>query len=143
MYAPAKVAHEIMSGEELLENVYEDDIEHASALIYPDDHPRAGEIIPLEEWEREQRAGWERFVSFRDNEVPIYERTYDRMIEEVSPEEFRSRVHPHAEERVTSLFYPAGHPQAGEFIPSAEWQDGQLGDWTSFLTLRPDDLPCP
>lgn len=143
MYAPAQIAHEVLTAEELLENVHENDIEQASALIYPEDHPNAGDIIPFEEWEPEQRAGWEKFISLQSNRGPILETTYDRMIEQISPEEFRSRVHSHAKDSVADLFYPNGHSRAGEFIPSSEWEDRQFEAWEFYLSRRPANLPCP
>ncbi|QSB13252.1 hypothetical protein JQS43_16650 [Natronosporangium hydrolyticum] len=143
MYAPAQIAHEVLTAEELLENVHENDVEQASALIYPEDHPRAGEIIPFQDWGPEQRAGWEKYISLQSNRGPILETTYDRMTKVVPPEDFRSRVHSSAEDSVAELFYPRGHAEAGEFIPSSEWEDKHFKAWEFYLSRRPANLPCP
>ncbi|MGH3682318.1 MAG: hypothetical protein ACRDT2_18950 [Natronosporangium sp.] len=53
--------------EEFLSRVAEADLERVSAILYPEDHPRAGEFIPAEEWEEEQVSAWGVFITTPGN----------------------------------------------------------------------------
>lgn len=53
--------------EEFLSRVADEHVERVSAILYPEGHPQAGEFIPVEEWEHEQKVAWEVYVSTPGN----------------------------------------------------------------------------
>lgn len=53
--------------DEFLSRVADEDVERVSAILYPEDHPRAGEFIPVEDWEEEQVSAWGVYITTRGN----------------------------------------------------------------------------
>lgn len=130
---------EELSPEEFLDRVHEDDVEAAQAIFYPDDHPQAGEYVPLPEWGPEQQRAWSVFITARrqmDDLLPIL---YERLVEQLTPEEFFSRLNEAEADAARNLVYPEDHPQAGEFVT-----DRWVGlSWEQYLLTRSAGPGCP
>lgn len=59
-----------LTPERLLARVAEEDTDRVQALLFPDDHPNAGEFIPMPEWGDAQREAWSVYVTTPGNGGP-------------------------------------------------------------------------
>jgi hypothetical protein len=132
---------EELSPDEFLERVHEDDVDDARAIVYPDDHPRAGEYVALQEWGEDQQRAWGVFITFPGELEDLMPILHERLAQELTPDEFLARLTEGERETVRGLIYPAEHPQAGEFIsatnPEVFW------GWYDYLNIRPAGEGCP
>jgi hypothetical protein len=137
-----EIAVEDLSPDEFLDRVHEDDVETARGIFYPDDHPRADEYVPWEEWELEQQRAWGVFLTAPDSGWDDLLRTlHERLVQEMSPDEFLARLTESERETVQNLVYPADHPRAGEFVPATD--SGVVPAWDNYLFIRPAGEGCP
>jgi hypothetical protein len=137
-----EIVVEDLSPEEFLERVHEDDVETAREILYSDGHPRAGEYIPWEEWELAQQRAWGVFLTApRSGWDDLLRALHERLVLEVTPDEFFAGLTESERETVQNLVYPADHPQAGEFVPVTE--SGVVPAWDNYLFIRPAGDGCP
>jgi hypothetical protein len=56
-----------LTPDEFLGRVDQADVNQLQVLIYPDDHPEAGQFMPMHEWDDEHHAAWGTFITAPDN----------------------------------------------------------------------------
>jgi hypothetical protein len=130
---------EELSPEEFLDRVHEDDVEDARAILYSDDHPHADEYIPLDEWGDDQQRAWGLFITAPRPTNELLPMLYERLVEELTPDEFYSRLNEEERHALRDLVYPDGHTRAGEYVGAES-----VGmSWESYLLNRPAGDGCP
>jgi hypothetical protein len=130
---------EELSPAAFLDRVHEDDVEDARAIFYPDDHPHAGEYVPLDEWGDDQQRAWGLFITAPRPMNELLPMLYERLVEELTPDEFFSRLNEEELHALRDLVYPDGHTQAGEFVAAES-----VGmSWEHYLLTHPAGEGCP